>query len=36
MSVMGKLRHEEVKANISKQEELQAVFAAVPRSCGSR
>lgn len=36
MSVMGKLRHEEVKANVSKQEGLQALFAAVPRSCGSR
>lgn len=36
MSAMGKLRHEEVKANISKQEGLQALFSAVPRSCGSR
>lgn len=33
VSLMGKLRHEEVKANISKGEMLQALFSAVPRSC---
>lgn len=33
--LMGKLRHEEVKANISKREMLQALFSAVPRSCRS-
>lgn len=32
-SLMGKLRHEEVKANISKRTMLQASFSAIPRSC---
>lgn len=33
--LMGKLRHEEVKANISKHETLQALFSVTPRCCRS-
>lgn len=32
---MGKLRHEEVKADISKHEMLQALFSVIPRHCRS-
>jgi len=35
-SLRGKLRHEEVKANIPRRETLQALLPAVPRSCRSR
>lgn len=33
--LMGKLRHEEVKADISKHKMLQALFSVIPRGCRS-